>query len=87
MANLVARTRDPLWEESSGSGKKSKRMHRIHLNFLTMESLQGVGNDIDRKNYVLNSFKNSCPGIKTLNHIESEPVNVFVKNIWSHACM
>ena len=83
MANVVARARDPLWEESSGSGKKSKRMHGIHLNFLTMERLQGVGNDIDAPN----SFKNSCPGIKTLNHIDSEPVNVFVKNIWSHACM
>ena len=28
--NLVARARDPLWEESWGSGKKPKRMHRIH---------------------------------------------------------
>ena len=33
-----------------------------------MEPLQGVENDIARKNYVLSSF-NSCPGIKTLNHI------------------
>ena len=76
MANLVARARDPLCEEPWGSGKKPKRMHEIHLNFLTMEPLQGVENDIDRKNYA------PCPGIKTLNHIESEPVNVFVKNIW-----
>ena len=28
--NLVARARDPLWEESWGSGKKPKRMHGIH---------------------------------------------------------
>ena len=58
-----------------------------YLNFLTMESLQGVENDIAQKNYVISSFKNSCPGIITLNHIESEPVKVFVMNIWSHACM
>ena len=87
MANLVARARDPLWEESWGFGKKRKRMYGIHLNFLTMEPLQGVENDIDQKNYAPSSFKNSCPGIKTLNHFESEPVNVFVKNIWSHAYM
>ena len=30
MTNLVARARDPLWEESWGSGKKPKRMHGIH---------------------------------------------------------
>ena len=79
MVNLVTKARDSLWEEeSSGSGKKPERMHGIHLNFSTMERLQGVGNDIDAPN----SFKNSCPGIKTLNHIQSEPVNVFVKNIW-----
>ena len=42
-----------------------------------MEPLQGVENDIARKNYVPSSFKNSCPGIKTLNHIE--PVKVFVE--------
>ena len=28
--NFVARARDPLWEESWGSGKKSKKMHGIH---------------------------------------------------------
>ena len=28
--NLVARARDPLSEESWGSGKKPKRMHGIH---------------------------------------------------------
>ena len=28
--NLVARARDPLWEESWGSGKEPKRMHGIH---------------------------------------------------------
>ena len=28
--NLVARARDPLWEESWGSGKKPERMHGIH---------------------------------------------------------
>ena len=60
--NLVAKARDPPWEESWGSGKKPKRMHRIHcipllsdpvhlasaqyLSFLTMEPLQGVENDI-----------------------------------------
>ena len=46
-----------------------------------MEPLQGVENDITRKNYVPSSFKNSCPGIKMLNHIESKPVKVFVMNI------
>ena len=40
--------------------------------------MQGVENDIARKNYVPSSFKNSCPGVRTLNHIESEPVKVFV---------
>ena len=39
---------------------------------------------IARKNYVPSSSKNTCPGNKTLNHIESEPVKVFVMNIWSH---
>ena len=57
-----------------------------YLYFLTMEPLQRVENDIARKNYVPSSSKNSCPGIKSLNHIESEPVKVFVINIWSHAC-
>ena len=28
--NLVARARDPLWEESWGCGKKPKSMHGIH---------------------------------------------------------
>ena len=28
--NLVARARDPVWEESWGSGKEPKRMHGIH---------------------------------------------------------
>ena len=46
-----------------------------------MEPLQGVENDITRKYYVPSSFKNSCPGIKMLNHIESKPVKVFVMNI------
>ena len=103
LCNLVARARDPLWENSWGSGKKSKIMHGIHcipllsdpvhyasaqyLNFLTMESLQGVENDTAQKNYVINSFKNSCPGIITLNHIESEPVKVFVVNIIIVACL
>ena len=41
-----------------------------------MEPLQGIENDIARKNYVPSFSKNSCPGIKTLN-IESEPVKVF----------
>ena len=58
-----------------------------YLNFLTMEFLQGVENDIARKNYVLSSFMNFCPGIITLNHIESEPVKVFVISIWPHAGM
>ena len=65
-----------------GLWEKSKRMHRIHcipllsdpvhwasaqyLNFLTMESLQGVENDIAQKTYVPSSFKNSCPGINIL---------------------
>ena len=39
-----------------------------------MTALQGVGNDNVRKKYVPSSFKNSCPGIKTLN---SNPVKVF----------
>ena len=52
-----------------------------------MESSQGVENNIARKNYVPSSCKNCCPGIKTLNHIESEPVKVVVMNIWSHACV
>ena len=38
---------------------------------LNEEPLQRVENDIDRKNYAPSSFKNPCPGIKTLNHIES----------------
>ena len=39
-----------------------------------MEPLQGVENDIARKNYVPSSFKNSCPGIKMLNHIENSRI-------------
>ena len=90
--NLVARARDPLWEESWGSGKKPKRMHRIHcipllsdpvhwtsaqyLSFLTMEPLQGVENDIARKNYVPSSFRNTCPRIKTLNHIGARQFSI-----------
>ena len=35
-------------------------------------------NDIIQKNYVPSSFKNSCPNVKILNHIEREPVKVFV---------
>ena len=58
-----------------------------YLYFLTMEPLQRVDNDIVRKNYVSSSLKTSCPGIKTLNHIKSESVKVFVVNIWSHAWM
>ena len=99
--NLVARARDPLWEESWGSGKKPKRMHGIHCTItigsstlgkraifkLLNDGALGVENDIARKNYVSSSFKDSCPGIKTLNHIESKPVKVFVMNIWSHTCM
>ena len=46
-----------------------------------MEPLQGVENGIARKNYVPSSFKNSCPGVRTLNHIESEPVKVFVMSV------
>ena len=42
-----------------------------------MEALKGVENDNARKNYVPSSFKNSCPGIKTLKNIESNSVKVF----------
>ena len=85
-----------LWEKAQKNARNS--LHSItigpvheasaqHLNFLTMEPLQGVENDIARKNYVSSSFKNSCPGIKKLNHIESKPVKVFFTSIGSHACM
>ena len=70
-------------------GKKLKRMHGIHCIPLVSDPvhpLQGVEN-IARKNYVPSSSKNSCPGIKTLNHIESEPVKACYEYTCSHACM
>ena len=89
--NLVARARDPLWEESWGSGKKPKRMHGIHCipllsdpvhwasaqySNLTMEPLAYAWLKmilLQRiKSLVL--LRTLCPCIKTLNHIESEPV-------------
>ena len=46
-----------------------------------MEPLQGVENDIAQKNYVPSTFKNSCPDIKILNHIESELVKIPSRNL------
>ena len=47
-----------------------------------MEPLQRVENDIARKNYVPSSFKNSCPGIKTLNHIEILTMSIYKQVCW-----
>ena len=58
-------------EESWASGKKAQKNARNSPKLLNEEPLQRVENDIDRKNYAPTSFKNPCPGIKTLNHIES----------------
>ena len=54
---------------------------------LTMASLQEVENDNARKSYVPSSFQNFCPSIKTLNHIESDPVKIFVMNILYVFCL
>ena len=87
--NLVDRARDPLWEESWGSRKKLKRIHRIpaplqsdpatlgkraRLRFVNDGGLARSRKCNVRKKYVPSSFKNSCPRIKTLN---SNPVKVF----------
>ena len=42
-----------------------------------MAALQGVENYNARKNCVPSSLKNSCPGIKMLNNIQSDPVKAF----------
>ena len=67
----------------------SDPVHQASAQYTTEPlQLQGVENDITRKNYVPSSFKNSCPGIKMLNDIESKPVKVFVMNICDMvACM
>ena len=62
-------------------GKSSKECTEY-----AVHPLQGVEN-IARKNYVPSSSKNSCPGIKTLNHIESEPVKACYEYTCSHAGM
>ena len=84
-----------LWEKAQKNARNS--LHSITIGSSTLgkraifkllnDGALGVENDIARKNYVSSSFKDSCPGIKTLNHIESKPVKVFVMNIWSHTCM
>ena len=80
-----------LWEKAQKNARNS--LHSITIGSSTLgkraifkllnDGALGVENDIARKNYVSSSFKDSCPGIKTLNHIESKPVKVFVMNIWS----
>ena len=74
-----------LWEKAKKNARNS--LHSITIRSSTLGkraiddgALQGVENDITRKNYVP-SFKNSCPGIKMLSLIESKPVKVFVMNI------
>ena len=87
-----------LWEKAQKNVRNS--LHSIPIGSSTLGKraifkllndgalpLQGVENDIARKNYIPSSFMNSCAGIKTLNHIESKPVKVFVMNMWSNACM
>ena len=79
-----------LWEKAQKNARNS--LHSITIGSSTLgkraifkllnDGALGVENDIARKNYVSSSFKDSCPGIKTLNHIESKPVKVFVMNIY-----
>ena len=73
-----------LWEKAQKNAWNS--LHSITIGSSTLskraifkllnDGALGVENDIARKNYVSSSFKDSCPGIKTLNHIESKPVKV-----------
>ena len=42
-----------------------------------MAAVQRVENDDAGKNYDPSSFKNSCPGTKTSDHIESDSVKAF----------
>ena len=42
-----------------------------------MAAVQRVENDDAGKNYDPSSFKNPCPGTKTSDHIESDPVKAF----------
>ena len=65
-----------LWEKAQKNARNS--LHSITIGSSTLGkraiddgALQGVENDITRKNYVPSSLKNSCPGIKMLNLIES----------------
>ena len=63
-SNLVARTRDPLWDSNTIGSDTLGKCARFNLNLLTIAVLQRVENDNDsQKNYVLSSFKNSRTGI------------------------
>ena len=71
-----------LWEKAEKNARNS--LHSITIGSSTLGKraiYEGAENDITRKNYVSSSFKNSCPSIKMLNHIECKPVKVFVMNL------
>ena len=50
---------------------------RALFSWLKMAAVQRVENDDAGKNYDPSSFKNSCPGTKTSDHIESDSVKAF----------
>ena len=75
-----------LWEKAQKNARNS--LHSITIGsstlgkralfiWLKMAAVQRVENDDAGKNYDPSSFKNSCPGTKTSDHIESDSVKAF----------
>ena len=75
-----------LWEKAQKNARNS--LHSITIGsstlgkralfiWLKMAAVQRVENDDAGKNYDPSSFKNSCPGTKTSDHIESNSVKAF----------
>ena len=75
-----------LWEKAQKNARNS--LHSITIGsstlgkralfiWLKMAAVQRVENDDAGKNYNPSSFKNSCPGTKTSDHIESDSVKAF----------
>ena len=69
-----------LWEKAQKNGREFTASITIGSSTLGKHAIYKLVND----GALARSWKycsNSCPGIKTLNHIESEPVKEFVMNI------
>ena len=75
-----------LWEKAQKNARNS--LHSITIGSSTlgkralfiwvkMAAVQRVENDDAGKNYDPSSFKNSCPGTKTSDHIENDSVKAF----------